>query len=212
MRRNDYLKPLRILSHTAPPASGLVYQGSNKTAITHTTGKLCFVCQVCGISFLKHAAHAKRDNNHSCSRACAAELRKVRVITHCVICHTQMEQTPSRAACTFTCSKKCSSVKRRSLNGHNPAETKVYRLSAYLKKVKEISDRMECIKCGRKHGPWAVRGITVDIDEHLVPHIHDETAELWCRHCQLQDSGHFGALKTNSQKTKKAPPGIPNEA
>lgn len=204
MRRGDITKPAGII-YNLPHLSGVrVYHGgSNKTDLSRTTGKLCFICPICKIEFLKPAAWAKRCQSHCCSRACASENRKVRVITHCIICKIQMEKTPSNSLRVLTCGKECSSIRRRSLRGNDPRKTKKSSFAAYIKKVHEISKISICIKCGSECGPWAVRGLLVSLDATLAPIIDATHAELWCTICHLKSVAPLGSPVREAKKHAK---------
>ena len=47
-----------------------------------------------------------------CSVSCAAELRRVRVPTSCVICGAEMEKIPSHVGSVVTCSDACRKLRR----------------------------------------------------------------------------------------------------
>ena len=189
----------RRLYKVTPPAGGMVRSISNCTPLSRATGKLVFLCPVCGIAFAKPAAWAKRANNHHCSRACAAEARKVRVETHCVVCGKAMEKTPSVAARTTTCGKECSSIRRRSENP-NPRS-----FVAYKAAVMKIAARCVCKKCGAQHGPWVVRGMKFKIGDDKSPNVATDEAELWCKHCHLKEvSPEGGAANARRLLTHNA--------
>lgn len=171
---------------TIPPKSGMVRTTSNRTPLYRSAGKLSFDCPVCGISFEKPAAWAKRVSNHYCSVACTNEAKKVRIETHCVVCGKAMEQTPSDAARVTTCGKKCSSIRRRSKNPKPKA------FLAYKEVIKQIAQRGVCVLCGAKHGPWVVRGLNGEIGADNELSVTATDAELWCKHCHLKDISPLG--------------------
>lgn len=176
----------RKLNMVTPPKSGLMRSISNRTPISRSIGKLVFSCPVCGMAFEKPAAWAKRDDSHHCGRACAAEARKVRVETHCVVCGEAMEKIPSEAGRVTTCSKECSSIRRRSENPR-PQSFTVYKDAAM-----KIAAPGVCQKCGATHGPWVVRGLKFAIGSHKEPTVDSDSAELWCKHCHLKELAPIG--------------------
>lgn len=174
------------IEKTVPPKGGADRFFSNLTPLSRTTGKLSFVCPICGISFEKPAAWAKRTENHYCSRACSAEGKKVRVETHCVVCGKAMEQIPSSVARITTCGKLCSSIRRRS---DAPKHTG---FAVYQKAIKDIAANGFCCKCGNVHGPWVVRSLKVVISEDKSVRVDADSAQLWCKHCHLEDIAPIG--------------------
>jgi hypothetical protein len=171
---------------STPPKGGAVRYFSNLTPLSRDAGKLAFVCPICGISFEKPAAWAKRCENHYCSRACCTEGRKVRIETHCVVCGKAMEQTPSDAARITTCGKHCSSIRRRS-DTPRPSS-----FALYKKAAKNIVENGACCKCGKKHGPWIVRCLNVVLGNDNNVHVDADSARLWCKHCHLKDIAPIG--------------------
>ena len=169
----------KLISKTTPPASGMVRAFSNLTPLKRTAGMINLSCQTCGIDFYRPAAWAKRAANHYCSRGCSAESRKVRVETHCAICGKSFYKIPSAIALAKTCSKKCSSILRRS---DNPRPRNFVDYKALAKKISAVG---VCCKCGKTDGPWAVRGIKADFLEDGTLDIDVSNADLWCNRCHL---------------------------
>jgi hypothetical protein len=158
---------------------------SNQTPLARRAGKLSFACGVCGVVFEKPAAWAKRTNNHYCSAACRIEGSKITVETQCVVCHATMLQTPSLAVRVVTCSKLCSSLRRRRGNTQGKS------CAAYKKEARKLRSLVgKCTACGTGHGPFVVRGAIVDISG--VPVVDMLGAEVWCRQCHMTDVSRLG--------------------
>lgn len=172
-----------------------VVERSNENRLCTSSGKLGLICPICGLKFETYAAWAKKANVCCCSRACAAEARKVRIITTCVACGKEMEQTPSDAARITTCCKACSSI-RRMKNGSEPARqagTAIYQEAA-----KRIAKAEKCARCGVKHGPWSVVGLRFSWDRGTPTMVHD--GELWCRHCHIKHASELGVKAAREKK------------
>lgn len=153
-------------------------QISNLSSLLTTHGKTGARCPICGIHFERYACHLARANNPTCSRACAAIARRVRVHTKCTICNADMDQTPSNAARVVTCSKACSIIRR--VKGEEPCPRNS---AAYKKAARAIADRQKCAACGIGHGPWVVRGLHFSYSQGVFAIVSD--GELWCRTCHL---------------------------
>ena len=170
--------------------TGLVLEKSNKTGYAESR-YMHLTCPICGVIFNRPPSHVARNKGHTtCSRACAAEARKVRVETHCVICGKSMELTPCDVARKTTCSKECSTLRRT----RGSKNTKPKSLAAYKKRAKEIAKTMECKNCGTSIGPWVVRGLEAEVTNSGKTIIGDECAELWCRHCHLSNIAPLGFI------------------
>ena len=143
--------------------------------------QLLISCPICGTRFHRPPSHVERNKNGTyCSRACAGEALKIRVITHCVSCGKEMELTPNLAIRIKTCSKECSTLRRT-----KGKIGKKYNLKPALKIIKEIKKRGKCEKCGATQGPWVVRGVIGEVLETGVSVVKSNGAELWCRLCHL---------------------------
>lgn len=166
-----------------------VIERSNENKLRTASGKIGLICPICGLKFATYAAWAKKVNVCCCSRACAAEARKVRVITQCVSCGKDMEHTPSDAARITTCSKVCSTLRRVKGNG---APLRNSSAAIYQEAAKRISQSQECSSCGVLHGPWCVVGLQYRWDHGVPTMVHD--GELWCRKCHLDRASKLGVL------------------
>lgn len=170
--------------------TGLAFVTTNKTSYAESR-YMHLTCPICGVVFNRAPSHVSRTKGHStCSRACAAEARKVRVETQCVICEKSMELIPSEVEKKTTCSKECSTLRRT----RGSKNTKPAALAAYQKRAKEIAKTMECKNCGTSIGPWVVRGLKAEVTDDGKTIIDDECAELWCRHCHLSNVAHLGFI------------------
>lgn len=165
------------------PRVGLARSFSSPTGIARTHGKVGLTCPICGIRFERYAAWVRKvSGNCTCSRACAAEARKVRVITQCRVCGTEMELTPSNAVRVVTCSRRCSRLRRGDIHG----------VGEYIAAAKAVSDRGTCAECGSAVGPWVVRNLRPHGDV-VFPEFDTRAAELWCRRCHLRGAAPLGA-------------------
>lgn len=153
-------------------------QISNLSSLLTTHGKTGCRCPICGIHFERYTCKLARVSNPTCSRACAAIARRVRVHTKCTICNADMDQTPSNAARVVTCSKACSSIRR--VKGENPSPRNS---AAYKKAARDIAGRQKCAACGIEHGPWVIRGLHFSYSQGVFD--LDNDGELWCRTCHL---------------------------
>jgi len=151
-------------------------------------------CPICGRQFRRPPSHAARVSVNCCSRGCAAEARKVRIETHCVVCGVTMEQTPSDAERVTVCSKLCSSIRRRKSDAPKKSNFAVYK-----KVADEIATQGLCANCGAKHGPWVVRGLHVSFDSTNAVVLDRSDASLWCRQCHLKDVAPSGG-EANAQR------------
>jgi 5-methylcytosine-specific restriction endonuclease McrA len=97
-----------------------------------------------------------------------------------------MELIPSNVGKVTTCSKKCSSLRRRSAN------PKAQSLRAYKDAVDRIAAGQLCEKCGRKHGPFVVKDLKATFGDDGELAIDDARAKLWCRQCHLQSIALVG--------------------
>lgn len=177
------------------PRSGLQREQQNLTSYERSRA-MTITCPICYTRFNRPPCHVARSAVNYCSRGCQAEGRKVRVHTTCIICENDMEQTPSNAARVVTCSKKCSSIRRRNLD-RPPRKTS---FAAYKKSVNEIIKSGACSHCGVRHGPWAVRGVNVKVSQDGEVYADASTAELWCRNCHLTDIAPLGAAERERKK------------
>ena len=144
-------------------------------------------CPVCWTRFSRPPSHLSRASVSTCSRACAAEARVVRVSTECVICGKEMSMIPSDVGKVTTCSTACSTLRRIKLG------TRKTSFAKYQKAAKRIRTRGSCQKCGTNCGPWVIRGMTSNMQENGTVTVNESGAELWCRHCHLKDIAHLGA-------------------
>ena len=171
----------------------------NNSTGYHPNRKMPVSCPICGETFYRAPSHVARVAVSTCSRACAAEASKVRVITHCVSCQVPMEQTPTNAERITTCSKKCSTLRRTK----GSKGTKPNALGVYIRAANRIVTKQECLKCQTNTGPWAIRGL----DAKLLPDgsttLDESKAELWCRHCHLTEIAPSGPLARDAHKQGK---------
>lgn len=170
-----------------PPAGVFGGERNNVTPLRRSTSKLGFTCPICFVGFERFAAHAKRVKVSYCSLPCAWKGREVKVETNCVVCNKQMLQNPTLASRVITCSKRCSSVRRRSKD----VQPHFRKWAGGIKAVKEMAALGKCRECGRTHGPWAVRGLKFSlVDDELV--VDKRDTELWCKDCHLKDVAPLG--------------------
>lgn len=182
---------------TAPPVNGMQGHFSRLTKLAANTGKLRLICPICQIDFLRPAAWAKRVNVNYCGRGCAAIGKVVEVECFCSVCNASMLLPPSSVGRKTTCGPACSSAKKRSRGlGDRKGSWAAYKLA-----VKEISGRGVCEKCGTTTGPWAVRGLEVEVADGGIPSAIYANASLWCKHCHLVEVAPLGAKKRESKKT-----------
>lgn len=153
---------------------------SNLSGLKTIHGRMYLTCPVCFIGFSRFASHVARTLVSCCSRACASEIRKVRVEVFCVVCKASMEVIPSNITRVTTCSNRCSRI-RRSVKPEPR-----FGLPEYKKAANKVSERGQCKKCYGKHGPWVVRGLMPEGDK-IFPSFNTAKAELWCRRCHLND-------------------------
>lgn len=166
--------------------------------LTHQAG-MPVVCPVCYITFYRAPSHVERVGTSYCSRACAFEGRKIRVVSHCRVCGKAMELTPSMVERQTTCSKKCSTVRRtKGRTGGKGQGT-----SEYISTVKDIARRSVCVACGVTHGPWAIRGLSVTIAKDGEKTVNKDQATLWCKHCHLKDVAPLGSVVRDAKKKNK---------
>jgi 5-methylcytosine-specific restriction endonuclease McrA len=187
IRRNE-----RSLKGTVPMRRGLERLLSNKSKLSHNAG-MGIVCPICCTMFYRAPSHVARVDVSYCSRACQAEGRKVRIVTNCVTCGIDMERTPSDAVRVVTCSRKCSSLRRRSENPQPQA------FALYKKAVESIRVRGACSRCSRKSGPWIVRGLNPRMEGDEIA-IDKENAVLICQSCHFAEVGVIGGI--NRQKLR----------
>jgi endogenous inhibitor of DNA gyrase (YacG/DUF329 family) len=173
---------------------------SNLSKLSRTAGMMYVSCPICGCTFARHTSHVTRVANPTCSIACAAKAREIRVFKHCTICSKEMEQTPSEAARVVTCSKRCSFVKKTKGKGH-PA--KVHGSAIYLAAVKKLYAIGRCENCSTTTGPWAVRGLVFDYSQ-LEPRLTSE-GSLWCRFCHLKQVAPLGSIIREGKRNKSDP-------
>lgn len=177
---------------------------SNLSKLSRTAGMMYVRCPICGCTFARHTSHVTRVENPTCSIACAAKAREIRVFKPCCICTKEMEQTPSEAARVVTCSKHCSFVKKTKGKGY-PA--KVHGSAIYLAAVKKLYAIRRCENCSTTTGPWAVRGLVFDYSQQ-EPRLTSE-GSLWCRCCHLKQVAPLGSI-IREGKRKMFDPSISN--
>ena len=158
--------------------------------------KLLITCPICFTKFHRPPSHVARVATCYCSRACSAEGHKIRVISECVSCGKPMELPPSSVGKKTTCSKKCSTLRRSKGGKSNNCRG----FAAVISRIKKIQERGECVNCGVKHGPWAVRNLSGEMQSDGEVIINDENTELWCRHCHLKDVAPLGPLVRDAAK------------
>lgn len=157
-----------------------------------SSGKLAFDCPICGLLFERYASSTRRSKAVYCGRACAGIGRRVRIDASCLVCGKVYETTPAHAAKVFTCSKKCSSIRKRS-RGSSPIESRpTYAWAAVQKLIRELSEKQKCSRCSREYGPWKVRGIKVSTDNGDVV-ADGSKAFLLCADCHFKEIGNMGA-------------------
>lgn len=99
----------------APPKNGLRAEGSNKTKLSRSAGKIGLNCDHCGLSFETWACWAKKHANHYCSKACTDAAKIYKVKKNCIICGKEFEVIESRVAKVVTCSRACLRANRKKL-------------------------------------------------------------------------------------------------
>jgi hypothetical protein len=162
----------RSLNGTTPPKTGMEKEISSATPLSNSAGKMRVVCLNCDTTFFRFASHVRRRAKNYCSVGCRQEGLKVQIHTKCVVCGADMLQSPSLAQRVTTCSKECSSNRKR---GKSPSKN----WPEYKSAVAEVSALSLCCCCGKETGPWVVRG--------LLPEIDRSKASLWCRTCHVKD-------------------------
>ena len=70
-------------------------------------------CSHCAKIFQRPPSHVSRSENVYCSKKCQDIAKRKRIKTNCVTCEKPMLQTPSTAKSVVTCSKECSSIRRK---------------------------------------------------------------------------------------------------
>lgn len=166
--------------------AGMGFELSNKSKLA-SSPECNAVCPICFIAFRRAASHLARVGTAYCSTACRIEGRKVRIETHCVVCAVSMEQTPSDAVRVRTCSKKCSSIRRR-VEGQSRNNRSRFRGSPEVKMaLSKVMAASKCAWCGADQGPWVVRGLVVSLLDDM-PSADDNVAYLLCRCCHLADN------------------------
>ena len=171
--------------YNAKPVDGLYFEQTNKTGYDESR-YMHLVCPVCGTKFHRPPSHVARNKWHTtCSVGCAAEARKVRVESSCVICGKAMELIPSEVIRRTTCSKQCSTLRRiKNIETVSP-----YRLGGYKAAAKEIAKKQECEKCGIRVGPWVVRNLIAKVTALGETIVDRSRHQLWCRRCYLAELG-----------------------
>lgn len=149
---------------------------SNQSAIARVSGMGRFTCPICGVGFSKPWAWAKRVDTVYCGMGCASQARRIEVEVTCRVCSATKIVNPSTAARWRTCSRECyrqwcvvSQAHKRKPDGYE----------ARQRLRNEIRAAGKCASCGRKHGPWIVRGLGEDCDA--------STATLLCWNCYVVD-------------------------
>lgn len=184
----------------APPKSGLLRQGSARTALAKVKAKLLFNCDYCDLPFEKYACWAKRTSHHYCSRACAWAAMVIEIPKNCVMCDVEMLLTPSNYPRITTCSKDCSR-KRRVKNYKN------LRCSPdYLTIVNKLKKIGSCNVCGVTSGPWVVAGIKTWVEDGLS-RAEGGNARLICKKCHIavmQPLSHLSTYTINRKQYYEA--------
>lgn len=170
MKKTDRLGG-RSISDTAPPTSGKLIHLGSILPLESSVGKMRVICQHCETTFFRFASHVRRREKNYCSVACRHAGMKIEVHTNCIVCNADMVQTPSLAAKVITCSKECSSKRKR-------GGTLSRGWPEYKESVKQIAETSVCSCCGKTNGPWVVRGLLSD---------SKGKASLWCRNCHIKD-------------------------
>jgi hypothetical protein len=185
-----------------PPKEGISSHIPALTKLAPQAGKMLLQCPICGIDFLRYACHAKRVAVNYCGRGCAAKGAEVKVETSCVVCGKEMLLTPTEAARITTCSKACSSKRRRSKDHAGRPSG----FAAYRKAAASVANRGVCDSCGTQAGPWVVRGIRIELKEGCEPTANTKDAKLFCKHCHLKEIAPLGtegrkrrALSSNTE-------------
>lgn len=102
-----------------PPKAGLRGEGSQKTPLSRTHGRINLNCEECGLIYETFVCWVKRNNHHFCGLACknAWMITKVEIV--CIVCGIKFDTQKSRVKETVTCSSKCKSEKLRLLYKKN---------------------------------------------------------------------------------------------
>ncbi len=82
-----------------------------KSGQTKINPKKNLNCDNCGISIQRYPSQC-RGKTKACSPSCAAELRKVRVGSKCVICGNYFYTTPACVGKLVTCSNECRKARK----------------------------------------------------------------------------------------------------
>jgi hypothetical protein len=179
----------RVITKRGFFVKGGVYMEQENLTGYNESRAMLITCPVCFTKFKRAPSHVARRETCCCSRGCAAEIRKVRVISPCVSCGKQMELTPSNVPKKTTCSKSCSTLRRVK----NSKTVKKTSFGAYLKRVKEISARQLCANCLTTVGPWAVKNLEASMNDEGDVTVNDDHAELWCLSCHMSNVAPLGA-------------------
>lgn len=161
---------------------------SNQTPLSREAGQIRMTCPVCGIKFKRATSHVVRVAVSTCSRACAAQARIIRVCQPCVICGKEMELQPSDIGKITTCSKACSFVRRTKGKGYPISKGTT---AVYKKHVLQMRQIGVCSNCGTVHGPWSLRNSAISLATGYPEIVN--AGELWCRSCHLADVAALGS-------------------
>ena len=114
------MKPNRFerdYKDTPAPVAGVEREFSNKTKLSRTQGKIHLNCDMCGMPFETYACWAKRYSTHFCSFACSSAFKEEKVKKKCGICGEEFEVTRTQYKRVSTCSKACSTARRKARMG-----------------------------------------------------------------------------------------------
>ena len=114
MKKNRFERDYK---DTPAPAAGVEREFSNKTKLHRTQGKIHLNCDLCGMPFETYACWAKRYANHFCSFACSSAFKEEKVKKACGICGKEFEVTRTQYKRVSTCSKVCSTTRRKARLG-----------------------------------------------------------------------------------------------
>lgn len=135
----------RSMRETFPLKDGMSNHTSNKTKLSRSSSKVSLNCDMCGIGFEKYACWAKRTKNHYCGRGCSNEAKRRVAERQCIECGKHMEMIPGNLDRLSTCSKECSSERRRKhlLNEYaNMSQSSIYNYGNH-EKGSQISGKLD---------------------------------------------------------------------
>lgn len=186
------------INRIAPPRHGLRGEQCNLSPLDPSRA-MYLTCPICYTRFSRPPSHVARNKwGTYCGRGCAAEGRKVRIDVPCVVCGKQMELRPCDIGRKTTCSKQCSSLRRRSSNVRPKAT------AAYKKAIRKIATPGVCENCETNSGPWIVRGVIAEPHDDGSVSVDSSGARLLCRPCYFSEIGVIGVRERDKKYKRKA--------